>query len=156
MIGSIFYSVFFVIDLLIQLAVYGLTAFSLYRIAKNNQIRYAWLAWIPFVQFSLIGAVIEEYRIFNRTIPHAEWIILLLSCSGLISTFVPFFGWAIALAMNLLRLLFLHKFFTMLAPERAGVYTLLCVFGNIPLAIILFLCRDRQLWMSPGSYRYPF
>lgn len=45
-----------------SLAVYIITAFSLYTIAQRRGIKYPWLAWIPVVSFWTLGAIADDYR----------------------------------------------------------------------------------------------
>ena len=47
---------------LLSIAVYVLTAFSMYTIAKRRGIKNAWLSWIPVVNCWIIGSLSDQYR----------------------------------------------------------------------------------------------
>ena len=44
------------------IAMYVLTSLGLYTIAKRRAISKAWLAWIPVVNYWLIGCISDQYR----------------------------------------------------------------------------------------------
>ena len=47
---------------LLSIAIYIFTALALYTIAKRRFVPHAWLAWVPFLQFWIIGSVADNYR----------------------------------------------------------------------------------------------
>lgn len=47
---------------LVSLAIYVLTAYSLYAIAQRRGLRNPWLAWIPVAQLWTIGAISDDYH----------------------------------------------------------------------------------------------
>lgn len=47
---------------LLSIAVYVLTALSLYTIAKRRGLNHPWLAWIPVANVWLIGSISDQYR----------------------------------------------------------------------------------------------
>ena len=55
---------------LVAIATYVLTALSLYTIAKRRFFlgRGAWLAWVPFTQFWVLGSISDDYQwtVWNR------------------------------------------------------------------------------------------
>ncbi len=141
---------------LFSIACYIMSAIGLYSIAKNNHVDNPWIAFIPIVQFYIIGKMIREYQLFGHVIGHTEWIIVLLSLIETAAAFIPIFGFLIGLAANILRLLLLHKFFYLFDPGRALLYTILCILGSLPLAIILLVLKNKQSTLTPGTYQYPF
>lgn len=50
------------ISALLSVAVYVLTAWALYDIAKRRGINKPWLAWIPVVSVWIIGCISDQYR----------------------------------------------------------------------------------------------
>ena len=47
---------------LLSIAVYVLTALSLYTIARRRGIKNAWLSWIPVVNCWIVGSLSDQYR----------------------------------------------------------------------------------------------
>lgn len=54
-----------IISALIGIALYLLSAYSYYRMAKNKGLPYAWTAWIPVVQLYLLGMLIDRRVYFG-------------------------------------------------------------------------------------------
>lgn len=47
---------------IVSIAVYVLTALSLYTIANRRGIKNAWLSWIPVVNCWIVGSISDQYR----------------------------------------------------------------------------------------------
>lgn len=143
--------------LLYNLALYAAAAVSLYMIAKNNSVPYPWVAFIPVFQYYIIGSLCEEYMLREYRIRHLEWVMVLLEFLQIFLSFgVGFFFLPLRILINLLLVLFLHKFFYLFVPQRATLFALLSIFGRLPLVILLYLLKDKPLLMSAGAYPYPF
>lgn len=157
--GQIFAG-FYVTNAILALICYAISAFCLFKIAKNNNICAPWIALIPVFQFYVIGKSIEEYEVFNRKIPKMQWSVFAVIILQFIATPIPNFGLILGLIVKALWVLLLHKFFYLFTSTRAFLYAILCMFGdifvNIPFVIILILLRDSKMINSPGSYEYPF
>lgn len=157
--GQIF-AWYYLFSTVFALICYAISAFCLYKIAKYNNICAPWIALIPIFQFYVIGKSIEEYEVFNRKIPKAQWSIFAVIVLQFIATTIPHFGLILGLIVKALWVLLLHKFFYLFNSQRAFLYAILCMFGdifvNIPFAIIIILLRDSKMINSPGSYEYPF
>ncbi len=143
------------VSLIINLAIYLAIGFSLYRIAKNHHISYSWIAFIPIGQFALIGALCEEYILWDvrlRPLP-----LVMVGLALLDSVYIGgILGVALSLAVSLLTALIFHKFFYLFDPQRAFIYAALSLLGGLPIAIILFLIKDKLMCMSAAAYPYPF
>lgn len=139
---------------LIAVAGYVVCAISLYRIGKRCGVKNAWLAFVPILQFYVIGSICEEYVFLGYRITKLAWIMCALMFLGKING--GFLLGIISLAARVLSLLVLHKFFYLFNPRRAMLYTALSILGDLPLAIILLLLRDTPMQMSQGAYPYPF
>ena len=139
-----------------SVALYLAIAFSLYHIGRNNGVRHAWLAFVPIVQYSIIGSLCEEYVLWGIRIRPLSLVMVGLE---LLQAFLGFFGrgfFVLQMAINLLLVLILHKFFYLFDPRKALLYSVLSLLGRIPVAIFLFLLKDRVVCMSAGAYPYPF
>ena len=51
---------------LIGIAVFVLTALSLYTIAKRRGIKKAWLAWVPVLNVWILGSIADQYRYVSK------------------------------------------------------------------------------------------
>ena len=143
----------YLFNLLFSLAMYVAVAFSLYRIAKNTNISYPWLAFIPVVQYAIIGMLCEEYILLGVRIRPLSLVMVGL---GFLQLFLGGLLLPLQLIVNLLMALILHKFFYLFHPQRALIYAVLSMLGSLPLAIILFLIKDMPMCMSAAAYPYPF
>ncbi len=146
-----------VIQMIYSILLYLGGAVALFTIARRNHAPRAWLAFIPILQFYIIGSLCEEYVLLGRRIRNLGWFFVLLEFLQIfLSFFAGFFFAPLRLVVNLLTALFLHKFFYLFNPRQATLYAILAMFGRLPLVIILFLLRHKPLLMSAGAYPYPF
>ena len=145
-----------IISILYNIALYIGMSIALYSIAKNTNIKNAWLSYVPILQYGIIGSLCEEYVLWGVKIRHLKWIMPLIA---LLQTY-SFGGgssfFLLSIAMNLFTALILHKFYYMFNPSRAFIYALFSVFGHLPIVIILFIIKDKPMIMSAGAYPYPF
>lgn len=140
-----------------SIALYLASSVFLYMIAKRNHVRWKWLAFLPVVQYYIIGSICEEYILARRRIRFLQWIMPVLALLQIyFSLFSGFFFAPAKLVVNFLMALFLHKFFYLFVPSRATIYAILSMFGRLPMVIILFLIKDNPMVMSAGAYPYPF
>lgn len=136
---------------------YVACAYSLYIIGRRNNVRNSWLAFIPVLQYYVIGSICEEYQLLGVRLKKLEWVMCALALLQILTRFSTVFGaGVIGFIAGLIIALIMHKFFYLFCPERAVIYAILCAFGRLPLAVILFLIKDRPMQMSAGAYSYPF
>lgn len=136
---------------------YAACAYSLYIIAKRNGVKYPYLAFVPIVQYYVIGSICEEYELWGFRIKHLSVVMcLLLLVQVLAELAVGIAPAVIGFMANILTALILHKFFYLFTPQYAFIYAILSMFGRFPLAIILFFIKNMPMQMSAGAYRYPF
>lgn len=137
--------------------VYAVCAYSLFVIGKRNNVKNSWLAFVPVFQYYIIGSICEEYQLLGVRIKRLEWTMCGLALIQILARFSTVQGAGIiGLAVGIIIALIMHKFFYLFSPEKAFIYALICVFGRLPLAIVLFLIKDRPMQMSAGAYPYPF
>ena len=142
--------------LLYNIALYLGMSISLYSIAKNTNIKNPWIAFIPIIQYSIIGTLCEEYVLWGFKIKNLKWIMPLIAFFQTSFFFGSSSVFLLSIAINLLTALILHKFYYMFDPSRAFIYALVSVLGRIPMVIVLFLIKDKPMIMSAGAYPYPF
>ena len=56
---------------------YLLFSYGLYKLAQRAGVENNWLAFIPLVQYYIMGKVIKELKIGSWIVPHLEWVLLL-------------------------------------------------------------------------------
>ncbi len=143
--------------LIYAVCLYLFMGYSLYHIAIRQHVRHPWIAFVPFLQFYIMGSLCEDYRISFHRITHLQWV---MAGFALLQTLLPFVGglsfYLLRIAINLLMALFYHKFFYLFAPGKAVLFALLSFFNRLPLALILFWIKDKPMVMSAGAYPYPF
>ncbi len=138
-------------------AIYLAMAYSLYTIGKRNHVRGAWLAFVPILQYYIIGSLCEEYIIARRRIRFLQWFIMIPALLQIyLGFFSNFFFIPVRLVINFLMALFLHKFFYLFVPNRATLYAAFSMFGQAPLVVFLYFIKDKPMAMSAGAYPYPF
>lgn len=146
-----------VVNVIYTLALYAGMAYSLYYIAKGNNVPHPWIAFIPVLQYYIIGSLCEEYVVLGFRIRHLQWSMVGLE---LLQTLLGFLGgfllFPLRILVNLLLVLVLHKFFYLFEPRRAVFYAFLTMLGRLPLTILLFLLKDKPMVMSAGAFPYPF
>lgn len=147
----------FVFRIIYSVLVYAACAYSLYVIAKRNSVAHPYLAFVPIVQYYVIGSICEEYELWGYRIKNLALVMCLLSLVQLLSGMVgSFAAAAFNMASTALIALILHKFFYLFTPQNAFIFALLSLFGRFPLAIILFFIKDKPMKMSAAAYQYPF
>jgi len=150
-----FFGVHITLSLIIYLAIYLAIGFSLFQIGKNHHLSYAWIAFIPIAQFAIIGALCEEYILWGIRLKPLSLIMVGLALLDSVSL-GGMLGFVLSLAISLLTALIYHKFFYLFEPSRATIYAILSLLGGIPIAIILYLIKDKLMCMSAAAYPYPF
>ena len=144
-------------NIIFSLAIYVAISYSLYSIGKRNNVSNSWLAFVPIVQYYIIGSICEEYIIFDIKIPKLKYTMILLAfLQTLLSIMGGFSVWVLDILLNIIIALIMHKFYYLFDPRSATLYGVLTLLGKIPMAIILYLIKDKSILMSAGAFPYPF
>ena len=64
--GTGFFSVVSIVSSLLSFAMYLVTAYCMYAIAKRRFLDRAWLAWIPVGNLWVLGSIADHYRLCAR------------------------------------------------------------------------------------------
>lgn len=146
-------------------ALYVLRALGLYRLAKNAGIPAPWLAWVPVVNWYLLGLLCDRACCwhtggrwnFALWLPvvntlGSPWFYVALVELLPYSTSTQVSGWMVAsglqgllgLGATALTAAALYYFYRDYAPEREGLYTVLSVVLAFAAPhVLLFLLRGR-------------
>lgn len=155
---KVLFGISIVFRILLSIAVYAVCAYSLYKIAKRNGVKYPYLAFVPIVQYYVIGSICEEYVLWGYRIKHLSVVMCLLlliqTATGITGAFSAML---INFAASALIALIMHKFYYLFMPQHALILAIISLIGGqIPLAIILFFIKDKPMLMSAAAYNYPF
>lgn len=137
---------------MIQIAVYVVSAFAFYKLAKIRCINNAWLAFIPFFSLYIIGYIGDTLKYntapFNRylsDIPMA-YALPIGSIIASVASALPLIG---GLASGILELLvyvgqiLVYLFvFQQYAPKNKFLFTLLSIIPVVGPILILYSIRE--------------
>lgn len=83
--------IFITVSLIIRLAAYIMHSYGLYTIAKRQDVKYLWMAFIPYARDYLYGEVSGEVRLKKKTIRQPGlWRLLMPIASGAIFSILCF------------------------------------------------------------------
>ncbi len=145
--GWIFAGAFYIV-------LYIFMSISLYSIGKRSSVKHLWFAFVPLLQYYIIGEICEEYQFLGFRIKKLGLLTALLFFLEFAIEFSRFTPLLIVVAI--FKALIFHKFYSLFTQRRALLYTAISTLGSIPLTIILFLIKDAPMYMSAAAYRYPF
>lgn len=129
---------------IIGLVNYVLLCLGLMRMAQNQGIENAWLAWIPIGNMWIMGKVIKTIDLGDRKFEQAEMILVIAAAASFLASFIPVVGTLISLAVTILYILVIYKIYKMYAPGKELLYTILTfVFAIIAPGILFFIIKDN-------------
>lgn len=146
--GVYFFSTSVLVIIAISALWYLLQAIGLYKIAKENNIKRPWLAWVPFGQSFLLGEIVGN-RIWN--FGYADWI---LCISEIIIVLIPIF-FSLTLPVLIIYALFLlvrycyyqtalNILYKMQDPDKSFLYLILGVLFPFLIPIWIFVLRNKK------------
>lgn len=94
------------ISSLLSIAVYVLTAWALYDIAKRRGINKPWLAWIPVANVWIIGCISDQYRYVVKNQVKSKRKVLLTLDLILVVLSVVMIGIVIGMVVNIFGVMF--------------------------------------------------
>ena len=132
---------------MISLAIYIVSAFAFYKLAKLRCLNNAWLAFIPFFSLYIIGYIGDTLKYntapFNRylsDIPLA-YALPLLSIFSSVAYAVPLLGGLVSSLLSLLVYLFV---FQQYAPQNKFLFTILSLIPVVGPLLILYATRGYR------------
>ncbi len=153
----VFSIVSIIFSVIITLAAYGISSYSLYSIARRNGVKNPWIAFVPILHYYIIGSICEEYRIYGYTVKRLDIVMPIVLLIQVMAAYVPsYIAFVPSLLAGILIALVMHKFFYLFDPQHAFLFAIVCLFGRLATAIVLLLIKDLPMQMSAGAYRYPF
>ena len=163
---GVFFVFFYLIMLAVGIAVYVMQALWLQKMAKNRGEENAWFAWIPLLNYVLIGNMVGPMKIGKYDVKKPGIAMLVLSLGviavELVGTLliallvnIPVLGWVLCgligivlVAYPILVAVFfyfmLFKFYKQYNPEKAVMFLVLTIFfSTITMTVFLFINRDK-------------
>ena len=145
---------FFSVSSLIQLAIYVVSAFAFYKLAKIRCVPNPWLAFIPFFSLYITGYIGDTLKYnnppFNRylcDIPLAYGLPL-LSIFSSVAWAVPMLGSLISSLISLVlyraQVMIYLFVFHQYAPKNKFLFTLLSFIPVVGPFLILYSIRDYR------------
>jgi hypothetical protein len=164
-------------SLLLNLAMYVLSAVSVYVIARRRGLDKPWLAWIPVVNVWLLGSLSDQYQyvVRRKDTSRRKWLLALNLIKPVLVGLVIGFGvyamlpvgygihWqdvmvavgfavplaVIAVAAEVLRFVALYDVYRSLDPDNAVLFLVLAIFFDVTEPFFLFFNRDKDGGMPP-------
>lgn len=120
---------------IIGIGLFILIAIGLYGLAKTEHTGNEWFAFIPILQFYIVGKVLKEIKISTFTIPQLELVLPLapiaVLIAGSILEIIPLLGGLLSLILNIAYAIFsiivLFNFYKRYKGDSATLMTVLSV-----------------------------
>ena len=143
---------FSLLFLVIGITLYVLLALGLYGIAKNESLGNEWFAFIPILQFYIVGKVLKELKIGSYVIPSLEIVLPLspiaLMLAARILGVIPILGGLLSLILNIAYTVFgiivMYHFYKRYKGEQATLMTVLSVVLFFMGPIFVFNLRNSK------------
>ena len=81
-----------IFEVVYTVVVYIACAYSLYIIGRRNNVKNSWLAFVPVLQYYIIGSICEEYQLLGVRIKRLEWVMCALALLQILTRFSTVFG----------------------------------------------------------------
>ena len=137
------FTVAMLIFVLICIALYIIFAYSLYKMAINAGLENPWMAWIPILQWYILGKLIKSLKIGSYDIPSIELVLPIATLLVMVLNRIEVIGSLLSLANFILTLFALNKLYKMYKPEQATLFTILSIFG-LPIPFIFMSIKDLK------------
>ena len=128
---------------LIGIVLYIIFAYAFYKMALNAGLENPWMAWIPILQWYILGKLIKSLKISTYQIPSIELVLPAATLIVMALNKVAVLGSLLSLANYILLLFALNKIYKMYKPEQATLYTVLSIFG-LPIPFIFMSIKDLK------------
>ena len=145
---------------------YVLTGISLYSLAKRRGIERPWLAWVPGMNFYILGCISDQYQAIvrgkNKNKRTALFLLMLVelvafclmhiaapsgeaagSMAPFLLIFVP--AWCAGAAVVVISFIALYDLYVSCDPANAVVFLVLSIVLAVTQPIFLFVCRKKDL-----------
>jgi len=137
---------------ILAIGLYVLFALGLYGLAKNERTGNEWFAFIPILQFYIIGKILKEIKISTYKVPMLELVLPLtpiaVMVAGNILNIIPVLGNLLQLLLNLtyavFSILVMHHFYKRYKGDKATIMVILSVLLFFMGPIYVFNLRNAR------------
>lgn len=134
----------FLLLLIPGIVLYVLKSVGLYRLAVNDGIDNAWLAWIPVGDTYIIAKLIKSLKIGGWEVPSLEIVLPVVYALVIVASNIPFIGALIVIAYVILILFALYKLYCIYRPDQAVVWLILSIVLVFMSPIFIFVMRNDR------------
>lgn len=138
----------FLVLLLTALAfgLYLLGAIGLYKMGKNANVEYSWLAFVPFFNFYVVGKIIRKIKLGKITIGKPELFLpLCVVILSLLSSFDSIIASLIALLLWIILFVIMpYNLFKLYRRDKATLYTVISLLIPGAYSVLLFILRNES------------
>lgn len=136
----------------IGIALYVLFVIGLYGLAKTERTGNEWFAFIPILQFYIIGKILREVKVSTYTVPSLELVLpvapIALMIVGRILHIIPLIGGLLGFLLNIAYAVFsiivLYNFYKRYKGAQATMMTVLSVILFFMGPIYIFNLRKAR------------
>lgn len=129
---------------LVGIALYVIHALALMKMATNRNIDNAWLAFIPFANFYIIGLLVGKQSLAGYEIDKPEFVLPLAALGGFMLTGLPLIGFFFSVVSIIAATLALFWIYKLYIPESAVLYTILSIVIFVTAPFLLWSIKDRE------------
>jgi hypothetical protein len=148
LLGGVASLLFFIIAIIM----YVLLAIGLYGLGKTENTGNEWFAFVPILQFYIVGKILKEIKISTYTIPQLELVLPLAPIAvfilGSILGVIPLLGGLLSLILNIASAIFyiivMFNFFKRYKGDQATLMTVLSVILPFMGPIYVFNLRNAR------------
>lgn len=126
------------------IVLYVLKSIGLYKLAVNDGIDNAWLAWLPVGDAYVIARLIKSLKIGNWEVPSPEIVLPVGYALVIVASGIPFIGTLIVIAFAILMLFSLYRLYYIYRPDQAVVWLILSIVLFFMSPIFIFIMRNDR------------
>lgn len=137
-----FIGIFILVLLIVDIVLYLIFAYALYKLALKEDVENSWLSWVPILQLYILGKIIKTLKIGDYEISNIAFVLPTATIVAIAFSRMPYIGNLISLANYILVLIALNKLYKMYKLEQATLFTILSIFG-FPIPFIFMYIKDN-------------
>ena len=136
--------IFFLIVVVLGLiAIYIISSLGIMNVASKNKIPNAWLAFIPYARYYIIGKLgFEIYPEEEKKNPTLTWVLFGLSCGVLVLSNEDY-SYLLRVAVTVFNAIAFYNIFKVLAPKSATGFTIGTILVENLGGIFLYAVRNN-------------
>ncbi len=136
--------IFFLIVVVLGLiAIYIISSLGIMNVASKNKIPNAWLAFVPYARYYIIGKLgFEIYPEEGKKNPTLTWVLFGLSCGVLVLSSQDY-SYLLRAAVTVFNAIAFYNIFKVLAPKSATGFTIGTVIVENLGGIFLYAVRNN-------------